>query len=469
VDNTEAITALSLCAGYGGLELGLAAAIQRPMRVVAVEVEAFALANLVAKTEQGKMAVEAMWPDLRTFPAERFRGCFDFILAGYPCQPFSVAGKRQGEDDPRHLWPHIARIVKAIRPIYGFFENVPGHLTLGFPTVYRSLCDMGYSVEAGLFTAAEVGAPHRRERLFILAYSEHNGFFTREGPRCIGSAVRNTETRPDSTSNSERASKSRELADAECTEQGQGVIEETQAGIGRTGLAVNGSVMADGNGSGCEEQRRAEPVRQEYSAVECGGTRWPARPGQPQHKWEEPRTVMGKLNPNWVENLMGIPCNWTNPLYNGTKNKRDSYGNTNQNTQKELPVLREQVGTEAIQGETGGLQSIPETEVLQSDMLCLRQNSDSPKQKHRKKTSISDKNGKMREVRKQTESSASSRRLQSTTKSDDFVPEVPRRITQSKRDLGEDAKLRVDRLRLLGNGVVPQCAEKAFIELWGKF
>ena len=83
MDNTKELTILSLCTGYGGLELGLSRALANPLGVVAVEVEAYALANLVAKTETGKLAIEALWPDLKTFPAERFRGCFDFILAGY--------------------------------------------------------------------------------------------------------------------------------------------------------------------------------------------------------------------------------------------------------------------------------------------------------------------------------------------------------------------------------------------------
>ena len=172
MDNPKQLTVLSLCSGYGGLELGLSRALENPLRVVAVEVEAYALANLVAKAEEGKLAIEALYPDLRTFPAERFRGCFDFVLAGYPCQPFSVAGKRAGTDDPRHLWPHISRIIEAIQPVFGFFENVPGHLTLGFPEVYRSLRDMGYSVEAGLFSAKECGLNHDRERLYILANSK---------------------------------------------------------------------------------------------------------------------------------------------------------------------------------------------------------------------------------------------------------------------------------------------------------
>jgi DNA (cytosine-5)-methyltransferase 1 len=172
VDNTEQLTILSLCTGYGGLELGLARALQNSLRVIAVEVEAYALANLVAKAEENKLVIEALWPDLRTFPAERFRGCFDFILAGYPCQPFSRAGKRKGAEDPRHLWPHISRIVQAVEPVWVFCENVGGHLGCGFPIVYRSLRLMGYQIEAGLFSAAECGATHQRERLYFLAHPQ---------------------------------------------------------------------------------------------------------------------------------------------------------------------------------------------------------------------------------------------------------------------------------------------------------
>ena len=171
--NTEDITVLSLCTGYGGLEPGLHRALGRPLRVVAVEIEAFAAANLVAKAEEGKLAMEALYPDLKTFPAERFSGCFDFILAGYPCQPFSVAGKRKGEADPRHLWPFIRNHIQQIRPLFVFLENVAGHLRLGFDRVVRDLDELGYRVEAELFTAAEVGSSmEKNERLFILAQAK---------------------------------------------------------------------------------------------------------------------------------------------------------------------------------------------------------------------------------------------------------------------------------------------------------
>jgi DNA (cytosine-5)-methyltransferase 1 len=169
VDHSAAITVLSLCAGYGGLEIGLARALANPLRVVAVEVEAYALANLEAKAAENRMAVEALWPDLRTFPAERFRGCFDFVLAGYPCQPFSVAGKRRGSDDPRHLWPSIRGIIAEIAPQFVYLENVAGHFSLGFDRVLADLEAMGFRFAVELFTALEAGVAIKGTRLFVLA------------------------------------------------------------------------------------------------------------------------------------------------------------------------------------------------------------------------------------------------------------------------------------------------------------
>ena len=113
-----------------------------------------------------------VWDDVATFDGRPWRGAVDIVTAGYPCQPFSVAGKRRGADDPRHLWPHVARIIGEVEPPFVFLENVAHHLRLGFPEVASGLVGMGYRLAAGLFTAAEVGAPHKRERLFILAIRE---------------------------------------------------------------------------------------------------------------------------------------------------------------------------------------------------------------------------------------------------------------------------------------------------------
>lgn len=94
---------------------------------------------------------------------------FDVLCGGYPCQPFSAAGRRAGTDDPRHLWPDVLRAIKARRPRQVFLENVRGHLTLGFDIVLRDLVAAGYSVRWSICAASSVGAPHRRERLYIYA------------------------------------------------------------------------------------------------------------------------------------------------------------------------------------------------------------------------------------------------------------------------------------------------------------
>ena len=170
---------LSLCAGAGGLDLGLHLAMPEYRTVCYVERESYAASTLVARMEDSALDPAPVWDNVTDFNGKAWRGVVDIIHGGYPCQPFSVAGRKLGDKDPRHLWPHIARIVREIKPPVCFFENVGGHLRLGFEQVHDDLRSMGYRVKAGLFTAAEVGAPHKRERLFILAYRE--GFFGERG------------------------------------------------------------------------------------------------------------------------------------------------------------------------------------------------------------------------------------------------------------------------------------------------
>jgi len=359
VDNPEQLTVLSLCTGYGGLELGLARALADPLRVVAVEIEAYGLALLEDKASQKRLAIEALWPDLKTFPAKRFRGCFDFILAGFPCQPFSVAGKRAGGTDDRYLWPYIRRIIQTVEPLFIFLENVPGllsgrildnrpdiikHLAAlaaeerktdarsrwyisqhrqrlcdwllrtegiqAFPGVYLDLRDMGYSVEAGLFTAEECGAPHRRQRLFILAHNGSANDAARVQSKTISNRsglVGNAEREPGRVHTigrdcqAETRSAGEELADAELSRRraedtGQcdytngcnGLLSERQEGA--VGLEQCGKIVA--------AAERTEPGAGILQITPAGirgdrfaEQRWPARPGEQQYEWEEPRVV----------------------------------------------------------------------------------------------------------------------------------------------------------------------------------
>jgi len=172
MDITKAVTHIGLCAGYGGIELGLKRVIPNLRSVALCEIEAFAVANLVSKMEAGLMDPAPIWPDLRTFPWGAFHGKVDILTGGYPCQPFSAAGQRRGKEDPRHLWPYIADGIRLLRPKLCFFENVEGHISLGLSDVIQDLAGMGYRTTWGIFSAEECGAPHIRKRIWILAYAD---------------------------------------------------------------------------------------------------------------------------------------------------------------------------------------------------------------------------------------------------------------------------------------------------------
>lgn len=164
---------LALCAGIGGIELGLQSAVLGYRTVCYVEREAFCASLLAARMADGWLHDAPIWDDVATFDGKPWRGVVDIVSAGYPCQPFSCAGKRHGAADPRHLWPHIARIIRECRPAYAFLENVPGHMSLGLRDVCADLRGLGYVVSAGVFSAAQCGALHMRKRLFALAHADN--------------------------------------------------------------------------------------------------------------------------------------------------------------------------------------------------------------------------------------------------------------------------------------------------------
>lgn len=152
----------SLCSGYGGLDMGLQLVLggavvwhveyeQAPSRVLAH--------HWPTVPNHGDLT-SIKWS---TMPP------IDVLTAGYPCQPFSIAGKRKGTEDERHLWPHIKDAVRHLRPRLILLENVRGHLTLGFDRVLGDLAELGYDTRWVCIPASAAGAPHRRERIFIVA------------------------------------------------------------------------------------------------------------------------------------------------------------------------------------------------------------------------------------------------------------------------------------------------------------
>lgn len=165
---------LSLFAGGGGLDMGLMLAEPCFHTRCFVEWEEYPQSILIAAQEAGYFAPAPIWDDVTSFDGRPLRGAVDTILAGYPCQGESLAGKRLLDNDPRWMWPQVERLAKEIRPRWLFLENVRGHVTGGAETVLRRLRDMGFKAATGLFTAAETGAPHERCRWFTVAYSAKN-------------------------------------------------------------------------------------------------------------------------------------------------------------------------------------------------------------------------------------------------------------------------------------------------------
>jgi len=151
----------SLCTGYGGLDMA---------------VEAFFDAETIWTCEFDKYASQVIEKrinkpnhgDLKKTDWTKVEP-IDILTAGYPCQPFSHAGSRKGADDERHLWPYIKEIIGILRPRYVVLENVRGHFGLGFREVLGDFAALRYDARWTLIRASDVGAPHRRERLFIIA------------------------------------------------------------------------------------------------------------------------------------------------------------------------------------------------------------------------------------------------------------------------------------------------------------
>ena len=167
---------LALCAGIGGLELGVARAIGGCYRCVGyVERDAYAASTLVARMADAALDRAPIFDDLESFPCELFRGRVDLVTAGFPCQPFSVAGAQRGLEDERWLWPLVFRIVRDVGARFVFLENVPPIVAHGLGAILGDLASLGFDAEWSSLRASDVGAPHRRERLFVLAVADRDG------------------------------------------------------------------------------------------------------------------------------------------------------------------------------------------------------------------------------------------------------------------------------------------------------
>jgi DNA (cytosine-5)-methyltransferase 1 len=174
---------LSLFSGAGGGLLGSLLLGWQPIGYV--EFNDYCQRVIAQRIADGILPNAPIFGDIRSFVSEgyaaAYTGLVDVISGGFPCQPFSVAGKRAGADDPRNMWPATAECVRIVRPRYCFFENVPGLLNSGyFGRIVADLAACGYGVLWRVLSAAELGAPHQRKRLWIVAHTEGGKSIKRE-------------------------------------------------------------------------------------------------------------------------------------------------------------------------------------------------------------------------------------------------------------------------------------------------
>ena len=417
MDTTKAITHLSLCSGYEGIGIGIKSVLPSLRGIAYVEIEAFAIANLVAKMESKQLDAAPIYTDVKTFPYKEFLGKVSILSGGFPCQGFSVAGNRKGVEDPRHLYPYISKGIEECKPRVVFLENVSGIISSkthdGQSVLQYVLSDLerlGYRATAGVFSASEVGLPHQRKRVFIMGYSTSE--------RCERERLWIQQRQESSVSGrtSEELGNAKHNGSFECSEKARREKRESQQ---RRMQESSGRCdqLSDTENIGCRGRNSTSEDQQDRSVLQ---------------REQERREVVSQ-----VEGCSGIMADT-----DSSRRNEDS---------RSSELWTDRIEQSSIDSRTAN-----------------------ERERNQRWKNISDTDGK----RLQGHSG-----MQSWT-NDNFQAsiKIPARPNEKQHEweqarvkprLGRTAdwtecrfdKHRIDRLRLLGNGVVPQVAAKAFVVL----
>ena len=278
----------SLCTGYGGLDMA---------------VEEYFGAETIWVSEIDKYASQVIElrlnkPNLGDLKKIDWANVepIDILTAGYPCQPFSHAGNRKGTDDARHIWPNIKEGISILRPRYVILENVRGHLSLGFKEVLKDLAEIGYDAKWQVVRASDVGAPHRRERIFIIAT-----------PQC-------------SNPNSERCA----LESNNCRAfRHQGKLQFEPRELEQKAITNSNDYRQSGNVRSRHEKTQPKPESSQTFTINSTcefepsvigmqglGRKFATRFDMHLQPIPNPLDQNGKLNAVFVEYMMGLPEGW---------------------------------------------------------------------------------------------------------------------------------------------------------------
>lgn len=400
MDYTETITHVSHCSGYEGIGLGLKRVFGSRLRAIAYcELEGYCQANLISKMEAGLLDAAPIWSDLKSFPFGHFYSLVDIYTVGFPCQPFSCAGKQEADNDPRHLWPYIRDGIERMQPKLVFLENVDAIISAklkgsgwsdpeGTPVllhVLRELERIGYRCTWGSFSAAEVGAPHRRKRVFILAHGkdcqrrlqlcarewkENSEFGGRgetmadTGRECVRPRGSDGSLRCAPEGGNGHRDGGGELEHSEDTDRRREQPARESSKDRRTGFSGAGGSMADANGQRSQRRDGSElqECRREWTAW-SGSPQLPEFPPGPNEldRWRE--------IPEWL--WPAVECEFRRVFDGaslGVDSNLNSYDTNKADTGKALPILQSDNGEEEDQQSVRGPCCVSKEEVLRHEL-----------------------------------------------------------------------------------------------------
>ena len=346
------MTHLSLFSGIGGLDL-------------AAEMAGMVTVGQCEWADYPTRVLERHWPDvprwrdIKTLTGESFyektgMRTVDVISGGFPCQPFSVAGKRRGKEDDRYLWPEMLRVISELRPTWVVGENVAGIINMALDTVLADLEGEGYATGTLVLPACGVDAPHRRYRVAIVGYAQHDGLSAPAQPGGAAATGGDLARRPEAAGEPPRAGvrgNGAALADAESGRQQRHRVGGEQISRPRSEKAQSErccDVLSDTDNRGWPLWRNWELSTTEETAT-----------GRADFGGRAPEYVTGEwwpAEPNVGRGLDGFSC-WLDGIGGLSDEAKERAGEILRN-------LREETVAETVQWTIGRFNSISQAEVL---------------------------------------------------------------------------------------------------------